>query len=116
MWITERGRRLPSFAEEERNDKNRVPGCVSAVWLIEESRAGQCAFRGDAEAPVLRGLVRLICERVNGRTCDDVARDETDVVTALALERQLTPTRVHGLRSLQAFIRDRARAHTNPEP
>jgi len=111
MWITDRGGRLPTLAESERIEAHRVPGCVSTVWLIDESHDQRCAFRGDAEAPVLRGLVRLICERVNGRTCEDIARDETDVVAALDIERQLTPTRVHGLRSLQAFIRSRALLH-----
>lgn len=116
MWITDRGRSLACFPEEERNDQNRVPGCVSAVWMIDESRLGRCAFRGDADAPVLRGLVRLICDHVNGRACDAVARDETDVIVALDIERQLTPTRVHGLRSLQAFIRNCARSHTIAKP
>src|SRR5690349_7246503 len=83
MWLTDRGRSAPALAAHERVPANRVPGCVSAVWLVDESRGGRCAFRGDAEAPILRGLVSLICERASGRAAADVAHDATDIVAAL---------------------------------
>lgn len=110
MWITERGRALPPLSPAERTTAHRVPGCVSAVWLIDDSRDGLCAFRGDAEAPVLRGLVALLCVRANGRTPAEVAADPTDVIVALELQRHLSPTRAHGVRALQAHIRARAAA------
>lgn len=109
MWLTERGRRLRGLDLSERIPANRVPGCVSAVWLVDESRGGICHFRGDAEAPVLRGLVAIICECASGRPAGEVAQDDTDIVAALELERQLSPTRRDGLRALQAHVRARAR-------
>jgi cysteine desulfuration protein SufE len=111
MWVVERGRRVPPLAIAERVETHRVPGCVSAVWIVDESCDGICRFRGDAEAPVLRGLVALICERVTGRSASIVAADATDVVVALELERHLTPTRTQGLRALQQHLRQRAAAH-----
>lgn len=105
MWLTDQGRRAPALSAEERVPANRVPGCVSPVWLIDVSSAGICRFRGDAEAPVLRGLVALVCARANGRRSAEVASDPVDVVTALGLERQLSPTRTQGLRALQAQVR-----------
>jgi cysteine desulfuration protein SufE len=110
-WLAERGRRAPMLDADERVPANRVPGCVSAVWLVDETRVGICRFRGDAEAPMLRGLVGLVCDRANGRAASDVAHDATDVVTALALERHLSPTRVQGLRALQSHVRVRAASH-----
>ncbi len=88
---------------------NRVPGCTSAVWLLDESTPDRCRFRGDAEAPTLRGLTLLICTRASGRTPTEVATDETDVAVALGLERFITPTRLNGLRQLQQHIRGCAR-------
>ena len=40
-----------------------------------------------------------------------VANDSADVVAVLQLARHLTPTRVHGLREVQAYIRRAAAAH-----
>jgi cysteine desulfuration protein SufE len=110
-WVTEHGRRASPLAPHERVPANRVPGCVSAVWLVDDSRDGMCHFRGDAEAPVLRGLVALVCDRAKGRPALEVAADARDVVAALEFERHLSPTRTQGLRVLQAHVRARAAAH-----
>ena len=114
LWITERGRRATTFTAAERLPAHRVPGCVSAVWLIDELSNTQCRFRGDAEAPVLRGLVALLCRRVSGRSVAEVATDATDIVSRLQLERHLTPTRVNGLRAFQAHLRRLAASHLGP--
>lgn len=110
-WITEKGRRAPALPLEARVPAHRVPGCTSAVWLVDETRDGVCRFRGDAEAPVLKGLTILACARASGRSVAAVAADTTDVVAALGLERWITPTRLNGLRQLQRHIRACAARH-----
>lgn len=110
-WIADRGRRAPVLSPDERVPATRVPGCTSAVWLVDDSDAITCRFRGDAEAPILRGLTVLICGRASGRSPAEVAADETDVIVALGLERYITPTRLNGLRQLQRHIRACARRH-----
>lgn len=112
-WVVEKGKKLPVFEGTDRDEAYRVPGCVSRVWLVDESQDSICRFRGDAEAPVLRGLIALILGRTNGRPASEVAADETDVINALEIERHLTPTRVNGLRSLQAHIRTLASRWAN---
>jgi len=115
-WIAERGRRVPSLAPDARVPAHRVPGCTSAVWLVDESSSESCRFCGDAEAPILKGLTVLICARASGRAPADVAADATDVVVALGLERFITPTRLNGLRQLQHHIRACARRHATAPP
>lgn len=107
-WIVEKGKSLPVLDSANRVEAHRVPGCVSRVWLVDDSENQICQFRSDAEAPVLRGLISVILGRTNGRPAPEVATDTTDVINALEIERHLTPTRVNGLRSLQAHIRDLA--------
>lgn len=107
-WIVDKGKTLPVFESADRIDAYRVPGCVSRVWLVDDSQNDVCHFRADAEAPVLRGLIAVILSRTNGRSALEVAADKTDVITALEIERHLTPTRVNGLRSLQSHIRQLA--------
>lgn len=113
-WIAERGRRAPALPPEARVPAHRVPGCTSAVWLVDETSGGTCRFRGDAEAPILKGLTVLICARASGRPAAEVATDATDVVAALGLERYITPTRLNGLRQLQKHIRTCAARHAAP--
>jgi cysteine desulfuration protein SufE len=112
-WVVDKGKKLPVFEGTDRDEAYRVPGCVSRVWLVDESQDSICRFRGDAEAPILRGLIALILSRTNGRSAKEGATDDTDVITALEIERHLTPTPVNGLRSLQAHIRNLASRWTN---
>ena len=114
-WIADRGRRAPPLRPDERVPAHRVPGCTSAVWLVDDSDASTCRFRGDAEAPILRGLTVLICARASGRPPTEVATDTTDVIAALGLERYITPTRLNGLQQLQRHIRTCAQRHV-PRP
>lgn len=116
MWLTELGRRPYSLSPDERVPANRVPGCVSPVWLVDDSSGGICRFRADAEAPVLRGLVTLVCDCVNERPAAEVAASPLDLVTALELGRHLSATRTHGLRAFQAHIQSRARLHAAAPP
>lgn len=116
-WIADRGRRAASLPPEARVPAHRVPGCTSAVWLLDETTGGICRFRGDAEAPILKGLTILVCARAAGRPVAAVAADTTDVVKVLGLERHITPTRLHGLRQLQRHIRACAARHAGlPAP
>lgn len=115
-WIAERGRRAEALPPDARVPAHRVPGCTSAVWLVDDSAGGICQFRGDAEAPILKGLTVLICARASGRAATDVAADATDVVVALGLERYITPTRLNGLRQLQKHIRACASRHAASAP
>jgi cysteine desulfuration protein SufE len=116
-WIAERGRRAHALPPEARVPAHRVPGCSSAVWLVDETSEGVCHFRGDAEAPILKGLTVLACTRATGRPAAAVAADATDIVVALGLERYITPTRLNGLRQLQRHIRACAARHAGlPTP
>src|SRR5690242_678755 len=71
--IIERTRKLPRFSAAERTDANRVRGCVSVVWLVGELREGHVFFRSDADSPVVRGLLALLCEFFSGGAPAEVA-------------------------------------------
>lgn len=108
-WIVDHGRRSAALPLEARVPAHRVPGCTSAVWVLDASTPDACRFHGDAEAPTLRGFAVLLCARASGRPAVDVAADETDAIAVLGLERFITPTRLHGLRQLQNHLRACAR-------
>jgi cysteine desulfuration protein SufE len=104
--VIDRARRLPPLPAAARRDENRVRGCVSVVWLVRELRDGRCYFHGEAESPVVRGLIALLCEFFSGATPADILASNADPLAALDLTRNLSPTRRNGLTSAHAAIRD----------
>jgi cysteine desulfuration protein SufE len=109
--VVSRARRSPALTPAEHNDSTRVHGCVSVVWLLGELRDGRCYFRSDAEGPLVRGLVTLLCDFFSGATPEEIIRSESDPLAALQLLDNLSPTRRHGLTSVRAAIMAFAAAH-----
>lgn len=108
--IVDRARRRPPLSETERNESNRVRGCISSAWVVGEVREGRCHFRSDADSPLVRGLLALFDDLYTGATPAEVVATEPLLVASLGLDRQLSPTRLNGLRSVRARLREYASA------
>ena len=107
--VVDRARRIPPLPATDRIDANRVQGCVSVVWLAGDALAGKCRFRGDAESPVVRGLVIFLCDFFTGAPVAETSASDIEPLDALGVTRNLSPTRRHGLAAARRTIRDLAR-------
>jgi cysteine desulfuration protein SufE len=112
--VVDRARRRPPLPESERTEANRVHGCISLAWVVAELRDGRCHFRSDADSPLVRGLLALLCDCYSGATPQEVAATEPVLLEKLGLAKNLSPTRLNGLRSVRAKINDFATAHAGP--
>ena len=108
--IVASGQRWPEVADDERTDARRVAGCVSAVWLAGSVANGHCHFRIAAASSVVKGLAALLTALYEGETPAAILAWEPGLVEALGLDRQLSPTRLHGLAHIRRAIRDFAAA------
>jgi cysteine desulfuration protein SufE len=109
--VVDRARRMPLLPLTERTEANRVRGCISQAWVVSEVHEGRCRFRSDADSPLVRGLLALICDLYGGATLAEVAAVEPALLEEIGLARHLSPTRLNGLRSVRAKIRDFAQSH-----
>lgn len=110
--VVDQARRRPPLTDAERSETNRIRGCVSLAWVVGEMRAGRCFFRSDADSPLVRGLLALLCDFYCGASPAEVAGTEPTLLEMLGLAQNLSPTRLNGLRSVRAQIRDFATAQT----
>ncbi|MBA1274283.1 SufE family protein [Stutzerimonas azotifigens] len=100
------GERLEPLDDSERNEANRVQGCESQVWLTGTQQDGLWYYRAASEARLLRGLLTLLIERVNGLSAEELATlDLTQWFTDLGLARQLSPSRSNGLMAVLRRMR-----------
>ncbi|MEY4939225.1 MAG: Cysteine desulfuration protein SufE [Verrucomicrobiota bacterium] len=114
--VIDRAKRIPPLAPAERVDVNRVAGCVSVVWIIPVMRGGVCEFRSDAESPVVRGLLALLCDYYSGVPPGTIVASETDPLEQTGLARNLSPTRRNGLASARTAIRAFATRNLSAPP
>ncbi|TIR79406.1 MAG: SufE family protein, partial [Mesorhizobium sp.] len=74
-YVIELGEALPPFPEAERTPANKVPGCVSQVWLTTEQGEGVdpvVSFRGDSDAHIVRGLVAIMLALFSDRPASEI--------------------------------------------
>lgn len=110
--VVDRAKRRPPLPADQRTEPNRIKGCISQAWVVGEMQADRCHFRSDADSPLVRGLVALLCDLYSGATPAEVISVEPSLLEDLQLTRTLSPTRLNGLRSVRAAIK--AYAATQP--
>jgi cysteine desulfuration protein SufE len=98
------------------NDRNKVRGCASQVWLetrvaTDHSGSRILHLKGDSDAHIVRGLVALLLALYSGQTASRIlAIDAHGLFESLGLSTHLTPQRSNGVRSMVERIKNDARA------
>jgi cysteine desulfuration protein SufE len=101
--LMSRAKKWPAPAQP--SDDLLVRGCQSRVWVETTVEAGLCRFRMECDAPMVKGLVSLMCELYDGSAPADVAGTEPTLFDELGFSRMITPTRLNGLAAVRTRIR-----------
>lgn len=115
-YVIELGKGLEPLSDEEHSPANKVEGCVSQVWLVNETRKDEAGktvlhFRGDSDAHIVRGLIAILMRLYSDKApAEIIETDARDVFAKLGLNEHLTPQRSNGLYSMVARIQADARA------
>ena len=110
-YLIELGRELEPLDEAAHNDANKVRGCASQVWVesrIDRGVDGQARLflKGDSDAHIVRGLIRLVFALYSGQTAVDIAAtDVQPLFERLGLSQHLTPQRSNGVRAMVGRIK-----------
>jgi cysteine desulfuration protein SufE len=104
-------RKLPALPERYQlaRDKgeNRVPECMSPVFLFLEANNGKLTLFGDApvEAPTVRGFVALLAREIKDASPEEVAAIPSDILDRLKLTELLGMTRMQGLTAIVGRVK-----------
>ena len=111
-YIIELGRDLEPLAPELHNERNRVKGCASQVWLDTRSEnGGTLHFTGDSDAHIVKGLIAITLALFSDRKPEEIlATDAGETYKRLGLSEHLTPQRSNGVRAMVERIKADAQA------
>lgn len=101
IWFA---KRVPELPEAEKVATNKVPGCVSQVYITAELRNGNVTFRGTSDAQITKGLVGLLIEGLNGLTPNEILQLTPAFIQQTGLDVSLTPSRSNGFYNIFQFI------------
>ena len=97
-----------SLPDLQKTEANQVAGCVSRVWLVGTHEKGMCRFESDADSPMVKGLVALLCDLYSNVTPAEAVVVEPELWARCGFDRMLSPTRMSGLNAVRARIRELA--------
>ncbi|MEQ8958268.1 MAG: SufE family protein, partial [Coleofasciculus sp. C2-GNP5-27] len=69
LWYA---KKLQGMPETDKTPENKVQGCVSQVYITANLEDGKVWYQGDSDAQLVKGLVALLIEGLNGLPPEDI--------------------------------------------
>jgi len=109
--LIEWGKNLSGLSKNEKHKGHQVIGCQSKVYLCCDVFEDKLYFRGDADALLIKGLVSLLIEGINGLTAHEILELSPDFILKTGIKQSLIPSRVNGFRNIFLRIQEEAQKH-----
>jgi len=116
--------KLPNVDDAVRVPENKVPGCLSAVYVdcaatlqraVEtkdrrrQHRQWTVEYRGDSDGQLTKGLLALLIRGLNGHTPDEINAVNPAFVKHAKIAQSLTPGRNNGFLNMLGVMKRKAR-------
>lgn len=101
-------KKLKQMPEADKVSANKVPGCTSQVFLTANLEDGKVWYLGDSDAQLVKGLVALLIEGLNGLTPEEILQVSPDFIQETGLNVSLTPSRANGFYNIFQTMKKKA--------
>jgi cysteine desulfuration protein SufE len=105
LWYA---KKLPEMPEELKTPENKVHGCTAQVFITADLKEGQVWYQGDSDAQLVKGLVALLIEGLNGLTPEAILQITPDFIEETGLKVSLTPSRANGFYNILQMMKKKA--------
>ena len=102
--IIQLGRSLAPYPEDKRDEKYKVKGCQSQVWLYPEFKEGRVFFHGDSDAMLVKGIVGILVSVYSDATPDEILSTRPEFLQEVGIQEHLSMNRSNGLASMMKQI------------
>jgi sulfur transfer protein SufE len=98
-------RELKPLGKQHLTPENKVPGCVSQVWIAPSIGSDKrFFFEAEADSLLTKGLAALLVEGLSGATAEEVLRVSPSFIHMLGLKQSLTPSRSNGFLNMLTLV------------
>lgn len=110
LWYA---KKLPEFPAEAKLPENKVPGCVSQVYITCQLQGEKVYFQGDSDSQLVKGLLGLLITGLNGLTIGEILELSPEFIKDTGLNVSLTPSRANGFYNIFQTMRKQALLYQN---
>lgn len=105
LWYA---KKLEAMPEEAKIPENKVQGCVSQVFITANLKDGKVWYQGDSDAQLVKGLVALLIQGLNGLSPEEIMQVSPDFIEETGLKVSLTPSRANGFYNILQLMKKKA--------
>lgn len=98
------GKEMPTYPEEFRDEKFKVRGCQSQVWLHPSLKDNRIHFDADSDAMLVKGIVGLLVYVYSGATPAEILANKGEFLKDIGITEHLSMNRTNGLASMMKQI------------
>jgi cysteine desulfuration protein SufE len=98
--LVDYGHKLRELPQDALIDSNRVPGCISNVYIKSEFSNGRVYYSGSSDSLVVGGYVYMLSRAFSGLTPSEIINSKKNIEDFLSktkLQANLTPSRANAL-------------------
>jgi cysteine desulfuration protein SufE len=104
-FLSERTRLIPPLRNDELTECDKVPGCLSGLWLVGTVTDGVCIFRAHSDSSVVAGVAGLLCDLYSARSAGEIMALPESFSSQLRIEQLLSMNRRQAVRRIVEFMR-----------
>lgn len=104
-YLIQLGQDLPALDAGNKVPENLIKGCQSQVWFVAHCREGRLFFDGDSDSIIVRGLVAILHQLLNGQELEQASQEDGRVFESLGLMQGLSTSRSNGLSAMLSYLR-----------
>ncbi len=105
LWYA---KKLEDFPDEDKTEENKVPGCVSQVYVTANLTEDKVAFQGDSDAQITKGLLAMLITALSGLSPTEIIQLTPDFIKETQLDVSLTPSRANGFYNIFKTMQKKA--------
>lgn len=98
------GKQLPAYPEDKRDEKFKVKGCQSQVWLYPEFKDGRVYLHADSDALLVKGIVGLLVSVYSDATPEEILATPPEFLKEVGITEHLSMNRSNGLAAMMKQI------------
>ncbi|NLB70879.1 MAG: SufE family protein [Chloroflexi bacterium] len=107
-YLIELGQDMPRMDPTLKTDDRLVQGCQSSVWFDIHCQEGRLLFSADSDSVVVKGMVAVLNQTLNGQPAEDVLQANLDFFETLGLWRHISSQRSNGLTAMVGHLKQAA--------